>query len=172
MCCAFTTNNSNCSSNTLYTGFQYTPVDSIATCVTPQPWSQVANASKSWVKVPNRRFSFRTFPLPSAHCTQAVTLFLCTSIPQQHGYRTSIWFSFCRSALDAWKSETLLRVLLATCEGTGSLCLTASRSYSCSGLFSASVGRSLYAAGLWQHTTTRPHFHPSLSGRRRGDQLV
>src|SRR5205809_2940763 len=38
-CCAWTTNNSKRPSRMLYTGFQYTPVLSIATCVHPDGFS-------------------------------------------------------------------------------------------------------------------------------------
>src|SRR5438477_5866895 len=62
----------------------------MATWVTPHARSQSASASRSRVIVPNCRFSFRFFPFPSAHNTQAVTPFLCTSNPQQHACSTSI----------------------------------------------------------------------------------
>jgi hypothetical protein len=55
MCCAFTSSTSNCPSSRFHTGFPYTPLDSIATCVTPQLRNQSLNASKSFVKVPNCR---------------------------------------------------------------------------------------------------------------------
>jgi len=52
-----------------HTGFQYTPVDSMATCVTPHSLSQSASRSRSWVKVAKLRFSLRLSPLapPTAH---------------------------------------------------------------------------------------------------------
>src|SRR5579862_429147 len=71
------------------TGFQYTPVDSIATCVTPHSRSQSVIARRSCVKVANRRFSCFFLPFGKAHNTQAVMLLLCTSRPAQRSYTTS-----------------------------------------------------------------------------------
>src|SRR5207248_589064 len=74
-----TSNTSNRSARMFHTGFQYTPVDSMATWITPHspsPPSQSASCNKSSVKVPKRRFSFRLFPFVSAHNTHAGILFL------------------------------------------------------------------------------------------------
>ena len=46
-------------------GFQYTPVLSMATCVTPSCMSQLAMAPKSSVIAPHRRTIFRDLPPPS-----------------------------------------------------------------------------------------------------------
>src|SRR5205807_74424 len=47
MSCAFTNNTLNCSARMFHTGFQYTPVDSMATWVTPLSPSQSASCNKS-----------------------------------------------------------------------------------------------------------------------------
>src|SRR5438270_793184 len=47
MCCAFTNNTLNCSARMFHTGFQYTPVDSMAAWVTPHSPSQSASCNKS-----------------------------------------------------------------------------------------------------------------------------
>src|SRR5258707_1066183 len=73
MCCAFTSSTSNCPSRRFHTGFQYTPVDSSATCVTPLARSQSLNSNSSRVNVPNSRVCRRR---PVAHTTHAVTVFL------------------------------------------------------------------------------------------------
>jgi hypothetical protein len=80
---------STASSNTCHTGFQYTPVASIATWVTASAASQSPKASNAVVVVANRRTSVRT-RWPSAIRTAATTVFLCTSSPAHRGYRTSI----------------------------------------------------------------------------------
>ena len=51
MCLALTSSTSQAPSNRLYTGFQYTPVDSIATCVTWCETSQSLRANRSRVSV-------------------------------------------------------------------------------------------------------------------------
>src|SRR5258705_11006754 len=76
-------------SRRLNTGFQYTPVLSIATCVHPTLPSQSPNCSNSSVIVAKVRISLR--PLVTRHAT---TVLACTSNPQQHSYTTSIASSF------------------------------------------------------------------------------
>ena len=70
ICCALTTSTSKEPSHTLYTGFQSTSVDSMATCVHPAAWSQSSRASKSAVMVPKRRISRLALPIGS-HDDQA-----------------------------------------------------------------------------------------------------
>jgi hypothetical protein len=89
MCWAFTSRSSNWPSRMFHTGFQQTPVDSIAGCVTPDSRSQSAIANRSRVKVRNRRFSCFFLPFGKAHNTQTVMLFLRTSRPAQRSYTTS-----------------------------------------------------------------------------------
>jgi len=78
------------SSSKLYTGRQYTPVDSMAMCVTPQPPSQSASASRSAVIVPQVLTRRRTVPSGSVSSTHATTLRLWTSIPQHRGWTTCL----------------------------------------------------------------------------------
>jgi hypothetical protein len=63
-------------SNKLTTGFPYTPVAAIATCVTPQDGSPSAHAKRSGVRVPNDRVSFT-----AGVNTVATMTFLGTSHP-------------------------------------------------------------------------------------------
>src|SRR6202048_5489512 len=65
-------------------GFQYTPVDSMATCVTPLEESHAAISTNSRVVVPQWRTSCSTLPPALSRRTQASTLSLCTSKPAQH----------------------------------------------------------------------------------------
>src|SRR5580693_625990 len=73
-------------------GFQYTPVDSMATCVTPLEQSQSAISTNSRVVVPQWRTSCSTLPTPLIRRMQASTLSLCTSKPAQHLRMTSHTF--------------------------------------------------------------------------------
>jgi hypothetical protein len=57
MCAALASTSSNSASSTCHTGFQYTPVASIATCVQPCSASQSASLSGSAVVVPKLRTS-------------------------------------------------------------------------------------------------------------------
>ena len=66
-------------------GFQYDPVLSMATISHPCPRSHAFMASRSAVMVPNVRTS-----VPRGLRKQATTVFLCTSIPQQHRCTISI----------------------------------------------------------------------------------
>src|SRR4029453_17116406 len=75
---------------TLYTGFQNTPVDSMATWVTPNSPSHLPRSSRSPVIVPNVRTSFVTCPASSRIRTHATTVFLCTSNPAHRLKITSI----------------------------------------------------------------------------------
>src|SRR5579864_2073830 len=173
MCCAFTSTISNWPSKMFHTGFQYTPVDSSATCVTPHARSQSARLSSSTVNVPKRRFSFRTAPLASAHNTQAVMLFLWTSNPQQQGYKTSIVVSLTARCSTLAKNENLLRVLSATSGGHHLLCLYSVRAILLRGLVGARVARPRSHRTVAKHDTpiSRP-FHPSLWACKDHELLV
>ena len=89
MCIALANTSSNRPSKTCQTGFQYTPLDSIATCVHPCCSSQSASRNNSWVVVP-KRSSVRWTRGPSACRAQATTLAGCTSNPAHRAYMTSI----------------------------------------------------------------------------------
>jgi hypothetical protein len=71
------------SSSTYQMGFQYWPVASITTWVTPSPASHPANASSPEVKVWKVRTSWARPPRPSGTRTQATTSSLATSNPAQ-----------------------------------------------------------------------------------------
>src|SRR6266498_3408288 len=62
MCCALTTHVLKCPSSRLNTGCQYTPVDSIATCVTLASASHWRSSTRSAVIVPNCRSVLCTVP--------------------------------------------------------------------------------------------------------------
>jgi hypothetical protein len=66
-------------------GFQYWPVASITTRVTPSPASQAASASSPEVNVWKVRTSWARPPPPSGTRTQATTSSLATSNPAQRG---------------------------------------------------------------------------------------
>jgi hypothetical protein len=66
-------------------GFQYWPVASITTWVTPSAASHPASASSPEVKVWNVRTSWSRPPCPSGTRTQATTSSLATSNPAQRG---------------------------------------------------------------------------------------
>ena len=82
MCCALasTSVNEASSSRTCHTGFQYTPVASIATCVQPASVSQAASSSRPAVVVANSRCSVVTFR-PAAMRAHAFTHREWTSSP-------------------------------------------------------------------------------------------
>ena len=102
MCCALasTSVNDSSSSRTCHTGFQYTPVASIATCVQPASVSQAASSSRPAVVVANSRCSVVTFR-PAAMRTHAFTHREWTSNPAHRGYKTSIRHLLLAKAL-AW----------------------------------------------------------------------
>jgi len=81
--------NSKWPSSTCHTGFQYTPVASIATCSTPKDSSQSARASSPEVVVSKVRTCCNGAP-SRAMRTQATTVCLCTSNPAQRGQMTSM----------------------------------------------------------------------------------
>ena len=81
MCAALASTSSNSSSSTCQTGFQYTPVASIATCVQPCSASQSASASNSVVVLPKLRTSWCMGG--ETQRTQATMVSLCTSSPAQ-----------------------------------------------------------------------------------------
>src|SRR5205807_7150397 len=113
------------------------------------------------------------FPLASAHNTQAVILFLCTSKPQQQvidNFHRATPFTARRRTLR--KSENLLRVLSATSGGYNSLCFSASQPYSYAGSASARVARPLSPTRCTNATPSRAHFHPSLWAPGDHDLLV
>jgi hypothetical protein len=81
-CIALASTSSNASARTAQTGFQYTPVASMAACVTPWPASQRARRSSSTVVVPNVSTK-RSMPWPWTTRAQATTPSRCTSMPAQ-----------------------------------------------------------------------------------------
>ena len=91
-CCGFTSIGSN-SPSKFHTGFQYTPVASMATLVTCHSRSQVTSSRNSPVVVPNRRLCFSLWP-SALMLMQATTVAFCTSIPQHCGDTTSMGLSF------------------------------------------------------------------------------
>src|SRR5689334_25292550 len=76
------TSSSSPSDSTCHTGFQYTPVASIATCVQPFSESQSDNANKPEVVVANVLTSVTSL-FSVASRTEATTDFLWTSSPAQ-----------------------------------------------------------------------------------------
>src|SRR5215813_3562731 len=96
-------------SRMLNTGFQYTPVLSIATCVHPALLSQSPNCSSSSVIVAKVRISFR--PLVTSHAT---TVLACTSNPQQLSYTTSIASSF-----RSWRENRTYQRVCSACSPQG-----------------------------------------------------
>ena len=74
MCCALasTSVNDSSSSRMCHTGFQYTPVASIATCVQPVSVNHAASSSRPAVVVANSRCSVVTVR-PAATRTHAFT---------------------------------------------------------------------------------------------------
>jgi hypothetical protein len=96
MCIALASTSANASSSTCQTGFQYTPVASIATCVTPASAGQSASASNCLVVVPKVATACSAFG-PSWMRRDATTTSLCTSSPAHRGWNTSICSSLrCR----------------------------------------------------------------------------
>jgi hypothetical protein len=89
MCIAFASTSTNDSSSTCHTGFPYTPVASIATCVTRPSASQSASARSCLVVVPNVATACSAFG-PSWMRRHATTTSLCTSSPAHRGFMTSI----------------------------------------------------------------------------------
>src|SRR5947199_9765550 len=75
-------------SSRLKTGRQYTPVDSMATCVTAWLLNQAESIRSPAVVVAKVRTCLLTFPLAPVSSTQATTVFLCTSNPAQRAYNT------------------------------------------------------------------------------------
>ena len=88
-CIALASTSSNASARTAQTGFQYTPVASIAAWVTPWPASQRARRSSSEVVVPNVSARCSTRPWSTTRA-QATTLSRWTSSPAQRGCKTSM----------------------------------------------------------------------------------
>ena len=85
MWAALASTSSKASSSTCQTGFQYTPVASMATCVTAmarEPVGQRQEPGRARGKLTGSLT--RTCP-PSAIRTQATTVALCTSNPAQRG---------------------------------------------------------------------------------------
>src|SRR5262245_20908368 len=70
-------------------GLQYTPVDSIATCVQPAACSQSSNCRMPCVVVAKGRIFLCRCP-STIRITHATSSFLWTSIPQQRGESNSI----------------------------------------------------------------------------------
>src|SRR5512134_513793 len=87
MCWALTTHTWKWPSSRLNTGCQYTPVDSIATCVTFSSANHWRSSVRSAVIVPNLRSVLCTVPsFESRMRTHATTTFLCTSNPHTRPY--------------------------------------------------------------------------------------
>ena len=103
-CIALASTSSNWPSRTCQTGFQKTPVDSIATWVIPRPASQSARASSSRVVVPNVRTSWVIAPA-TARRAQATTVFWCTSRPAHRGCIISMGASW------SWQRRRGARVI-------------------------------------------------------------
>ena len=90
MCWALTTHVLKWPSSRLNTGCQYTPVDSIATCVTLSSASHWRSSFRSAVIAPNCRSVLCTVPsFASRMRTHATITFLCTSNPHTRAYRAS-----------------------------------------------------------------------------------
>src|SRR5438067_4108970 len=103
MCCGFTRISfSKWPSSTFHIARQYWPVDAIAISVTLQLLNHVRSCLRSRVKVGKFLLRICTSGLPTGGKMQTVTLFLCTSMPQQRRYLGSIT-SFRSRAKDAWK---------------------------------------------------------------------
>src|SRR6266498_4180590 len=99
------------SSSTYQTGFQYWPVASITTWVTPSASSQSASAARSALKVANVRTSWRRRPpAPGAGVrTQATTSRLATSNPAQRSTSRSTRPppTVARTACRAWQGRPI-----------------------------------------------------------------
>src|SRR5258708_31807580 len=80
-------------SRMLYTGCQNTPVDSIATCVTPPSANHAASASRSSVIVEYLRGITCRSLRPSPVIRLTIRNFLWTSMPAHFGYTIAIIFS-------------------------------------------------------------------------------
>ena len=78
----------------LNTGFQYTPVASMAVCSHPAACNHVTSAVRPSVVVANVRTCLRRPVAASACSRQATTVSRCTSSPQQHQYCLSTRASF------------------------------------------------------------------------------
>src|SRR4029450_10729554 len=87
---ALTSRQVKVSSSTYHTGFQYTPVLSMATWVTPWVFSHSRRATSSAAIVPKVRTCCSRVPLAPAPPTHAATVFLCTSSPQPRSIRVSM----------------------------------------------------------------------------------
>src|SRR5262245_15241662 len=89
-CAAFArTSSKPLSASTCHTGFQYTPVASIATCVQPFCSSHSPNSMRPAIVVANVRTKCDA-SLAAARRTHATTVSLCTSKPAQRRYITSM----------------------------------------------------------------------------------
>jgi len=91
-CLAFTSSSSKPrrASRTYQTGFQYWPVASITTWVTPSAPSQAAISSNAPVNVENVRISWRRRPAPPGVRTATTTSSLPTSNPAHRSTITSM----------------------------------------------------------------------------------
>ncbi len=99
MCAAFARTSWNFSSRMCQTGFQYTPVASIATCVHASVSSHADNSSRPVVVVSNVRTSSVSL-LSSTMRAHATTVRWCTSRPAQRLYINSTGHSFAAAAWD------------------------------------------------------------------------
>ena len=90
-CWALTSSTVHCPSSRVYTGFQNTPVDSIATCVTPAARNQSLSSNRSAVIVPTCRISLSTRPSGWSWRPQTMMVALCTSSPATVPSSPSMW---------------------------------------------------------------------------------
>lgn len=109
-------------SKTLNTGFQYTLVDSIATCVHRASDSQACRRNNSAVVVPKCRISFRA-RRGSCQRTQTTTDSLWTSIPQHRACNTSMASPFVSPAGEYHRIGVYLACSSGDHEGNKSRCL-------------------------------------------------
>src|SRR5262245_36373693 len=112
---AFTRKMVTVPSKRLYTGRQYSPVLSMATCVLPTAANQSDKANRSRVSVPNSLTSM----IPSACCPvgsgvmrQAITVFLWTSNPAQCVNTTSMGHLLESGGLAGYLAGAILHYVL------------------------------------------------------------
>src|SRR5580658_4859443 len=106
MCCGLTSIScANSPSSTFHRDRQYWPVDSMATSVTWQFFSQPRNCFRSRVNVRNFRLLTSRWGCPAGGSTHTVTLFLWISMPQQRRCLTFTKAPSDHRAKDAWMSK-------------------------------------------------------------------
>jgi hypothetical protein len=77
----------------------------MAMAVTLQLFNQARSCFKSRVKVRKLRFFVSVSGFPEGAKTHTVTLFLCTSMPQQRRYFCSMTILSDPGAKDAWRKD-------------------------------------------------------------------